>query len=97
MQVKQNFHHGNYFILNRKELLLFFLKQKRINNILCKSCKEKNCYICNRFAFIKEQLFKKMVFLKQCKIENNLFCGRFLIILKRPIGQIKTFLNLEFL
>ena len=64
MQVKQNFHHGNYFILNRKELLLFFLKQKRINNILCKCCKEKYCYICNRFAFIKEELLKNGFFEK---------------------------------
>ena len=64
MQVKQNFHHGNYFVLNRKELLLFFLKQKRINNILCKCCKEKYCYICNRFAFIKEELLKNGFFEK---------------------------------
>ena len=29
MQAKQNFHHGNYFTLNRKELLLFFSKTKK--------------------------------------------------------------------
>ena len=63
MQIKQNFHHENYFILNRKELLLFFLKQKR-TNILCKCCKRKYCYICNRFAFIKEELLKNGFFEK---------------------------------
>ena len=52
MELKENFHHGKYCILNRKELLLFFLNQKRIANILCKSCKEKNCYMRNRFAYI---------------------------------------------
>ena len=43
---------------------MFFLKQKRINKALCRSCKEKNCYICNRFAFIKEHLFKNGFFEK---------------------------------
>ena len=64
MELKENFHHGKYYILNRKELLSFFLKQKRIVNILCKICKEKNCYICNRFAYIKEELLKNGFFEK---------------------------------
>ena len=76
MQVKQNFHHGNYFILNRKELLLFFLKQKR-TNILCKCCKGKYCYICNLFAFIKEELLKNGFFEKMSDGQQPIFCQVF--------------------
>ena len=96
MELKENFHHGKYYILNRKELLSFFLKQKRIVNILCKSCKEKNCYICNRFAYIKEELLKNGFF-EKIPGDEQLFCGKFLITLKHQKFQIKTFLNLEFL
>ena len=79
MQLKQNFHHGNYLILNRKELLLFFLKQKRINNILCKSCEEKNGQqpvlweVFNNFKThnrADENIFKFRIF-----IEKNFFCN----------------------
>ena len=48
MELKENFHHGKYYILNRKELLSFFLKQKRIVNI----------------AYIKEELLKNGFFEK---------------------------------
>ena len=48
MELKENFHHGKYYILNRKELLSLFLKQKRIVNI----------------AYIKEELLKNGFFEK---------------------------------
>ena len=32
--------------------------------MLCKCCKEKYCYICNHFAFIKEELLKNVFFEK---------------------------------
>ena len=47
---------GEYFVMNRQELLGFFLQKRRNNTILCKNCKK--CYICNRFEYIKEQLEK---------------------------------------
>ena len=48
MELKENFHHGKHYILNRKELLSLFLKQKRIVNI----------------AYIKEELLKNGFFEK---------------------------------
>ena len=51
---------GEYFVMNRQELLGFFLQKRRNNTILCKNCKK--CYNCNRFEYIKEQLEKKCVF-----------------------------------
>ena len=47
---------GEYFVMNRQELLGFFLQKRRNNTILCKNCKR--CYNCNRFEYIKEQLEK---------------------------------------
>ena len=47
---------GEYFVMNRQELLGFFLQKRRNNTILCKNCKK--CYNCNRFEYIKEQLEK---------------------------------------
>ena len=54
---------GEYFVMNRQELLGFFLQKRRNNTILCKNCKK--CYNCNRFEYIKEQLEKNAFFERQ--------------------------------
>ena len=54
---------GEYFVINRQELLGFFLQKRRNNTILCKNCKK--CYNCNRFEYIKEQLEKNAFFERQ--------------------------------
>ena len=56
---------GEFFIMNRQELLGFFLQEKKNNTILCGNCKKEDCYNCNRFEYIKEQLEKNAFFERQ--------------------------------
>ena len=56
---------GNYYILNRQELLRFLIEKRRINTILCNRCKKDECYSCNRFNYIRNQLEKNAFFEKQ--------------------------------
>ena len=56
---------GEYFVMNRQELLGFFLQKRRNNTILCKNCKKEDCYNCNRFEYIEEQLEKIAFFERQ--------------------------------
>ena len=51
-----------YYIMNRQELFGFFLQKRRINTILCGHCQKDNCYNCNRFNHIREQLEKTHFF-----------------------------------
>ena len=51
-----------YYIMNRQELLGFFLQKRRNNTILCGRCQKDDCYNCNRFNYIREQLEKKIFF-----------------------------------
>ena len=92
---------GEYFVMNRQELLGFFLQKRRNNTILCKNCKK--CYNCNRFEYIKEQL-KKMRFSRDSLVQSknlghsNLCYGKFLRILKNHQTMlIKTLINLKFI
>ena len=88
MQQKVCQRHGELFIMNRQELLGFFLQEKRNITILCGNCKKEDCYNCNRFEYLKEQL-QKMHFLKDSLVQSknlghvNLCCGKFLMILKK--------------
>ena len=65
MQQKVCQRRGEFFIMNLQELLGFFLKEKRNNTILCGNCKKEDCYNCNRFEYIKEQLEKNAFFERQ--------------------------------
>ena len=60
MQPKVCPHCGEYFVMNRQELLGFFIqkKKKRINTILCGHCQKDECYNCNKFYYIRNQLEK---------------------------------------
>ena len=51
-----------YYIMNRQELFGFFLQKRRINTILCGRCQKDDCYNCNRFNYIREQLEKNHFF-----------------------------------
>ena len=42
----KSFSNGVYHILNRQELLVFFIQKRRINTILCNCCKKEDCYNC---------------------------------------------------
>ena len=53
---------GEYYIMNRQELLGFFLQKRRINTILYGRCQKDDCYNCNRFNYIREQLEKNHFF-----------------------------------
>ena len=56
---------GEYYIMNRQELLGFFLQKRRINTILCGRCQKDDCCNCNRFKYIREQLEKNAFFERQ--------------------------------
>ena len=56
---------GEYYILNRQELLGFFLQKRRINTIFCGCCQKDDCYDCNRFNYVREQLEKNAFFERQ--------------------------------
>ena len=58
MQPKVCPHCGQYFVMNRQELLGFFIEKKRINTILCGHCQKDECYNCNKFYYIRNQLEK---------------------------------------
>ena len=49
-------------LLNRQELLAFFLEKRRENINFCKNCKKDDCYSCNRFLYIRDQLEKNAFF-----------------------------------
>ena len=50
--------------MNRQDLLGFFLQKRRNYTILCGRCQKDDCYNCNRFTYIREQLEKKCFFRK---------------------------------
>ena len=53
---------GEYAVMNRQELLAFFLEKRRENINFCKNCKKDDCYSCNRFLYIRDQLEKNAFF-----------------------------------
>ena len=77
--IKTKFSSWKLFYFKQKITFIAFLKQKRINNILCKSCKEKNGQqpvlweVFNNFKThnrADENIFKFRIF-----IEKNFFCN----------------------
>ena len=40
---------GYYSILNRQEVLSWFLDKRRENQNVCDRCQKSDCYTCNRF------------------------------------------------
>ena len=51
---------GNFLVMNRQELLSFFLQTRRNKILLCNDCND--CYNCKRFEFIREEMDKKCLF-----------------------------------
>ena len=51
---------GNFLVMNRQELLSFFLQTRRNKILLCNDCN--NCYNCKRFEFIREEMDKNAFF-----------------------------------
>ena len=64
-------------IMNRQELLGFFLQKKRINTILCGRCQKDDCCNCNKFNYIREQLEKNAFFRKTRLAAPTNFMARF--------------------
>ena len=76
---------GNYYILNRQELLGFFIEKRRINSILCNPCKKDECYNCNTFDYIRNQLEKNAFFEKQDWLREPVLWQSFSILIKKQI------------
>ena len=75
---------GEYYIMNRQELLGFFLQKKRINTILCGRCQKDDCCNCNRFNYIREQLEKNAFFEKQDWLRQPISWQVFDDFIKKP-------------
>ena len=75
---------GEYYIMNRQELLGFFLQKKRINTILCGRCQKDDCCNCNRFNYIREQLEKNAFFGKQDWLRQPILWQVFDHFIKKP-------------
>ena len=84
MQPKVCPRRGVYFVMNRQELLGFFLQKRRINTIFCGECQKDECYDCKRFYYIRNQLeknaLKNKLDQRVSRGRTNRFCGRFLTI-----------------
>ena len=71
-----------YYIMNRRELFGFFLQKRRNYRILCGQSQKVDCYSCNSFNYIREEL-EKNAFFKRQRVDSgsaNQFYGRFLTI-----------------
>ena len=53
---------GHYSIMNRQEVLSWFLGKRRENQNACKRCQKSGCHTCHRFEYIREQLQKNAFF-----------------------------------
>ena len=62
---------GEYAVMNRQELLAFFLEKRRENINFCKSCKKDDCYTCNRFLYIRDQLEKNAFFIRDVGLKKD--------------------------
>ena len=47
---------GYYSILNRQEILSWFLDKRREIQNVCGRCQKSDCYTCNRHDYIRAQL-----------------------------------------
>ena len=47
---------GYYSILNRQEVLSWFLDKRRKKQNVCGRCQKSDCYTCNRLNYIRTQL-----------------------------------------
>ena len=54
-----------YLILIRQEILSWVLDKRRENQENCSCCQKADCYVCNKFNYIKTELQKKVCFEKQ--------------------------------
>ena len=55
---------GKYTVMDRNELLSFFLTQRRKNLNICKNCKKKQLLQLYKFNFIKSELERNAFFSK---------------------------------
>ena len=70
----------NFLVMNRQELLGFFLQIRRNKRLLCNDCN--HCYNCKRFEFIREEMDKNAFFTrdicpKRSPGQNSQYCGKF--------------------
>ena len=62
---------GEYAVMNRQELFAFFLEKRRENINFCKNCKKDDCYSCNRFLYIRDQLEKNAFFTRGVGLKKD--------------------------
>ena len=60
---------GKFLIMNRQELLGYFLQIRRNKKLLCNDCNE--CYNCKRFLFIREEMNKNAFFVRDTGPKNE--------------------------
>ena len=48
--------HGDYLILNRQEIMAWFLDKRKENQNYCGCCKKRKFFVCQRFDYIKKEL-----------------------------------------
>ena len=62
---------GKFLIMNRQELLGYFLQIRRNKKLLCNDCNE--CYNCKRFLFIRKEMNKNAFFVRDMGPKNELW------------------------
>ena len=76
---------GYYSILNRQEILSWFLDKRREIQNVCGRCQKSDCYTCNRHDYIRAQLEKNAYFKAQNRPRQP--------ILWQIIVMMKTFID----
>ena len=54
--------YGDYLILNRQEIMAWFLDKRKENQNYCGRCEKASCFVCQRFDYIKKQLQENAYF-----------------------------------
>ena len=62
---------GNFLVMNRQELLVFFLQIRRNKRLLCNDCND--CYNCKRSEFIREEMDKNAFFTRDIGPKKELW------------------------
>ena len=84
---------GYYSILNRQEVLSWFLDKRRENKNVCGRCQESDCYTCNRFNYVRTQLEINAYFEAQ-DWPHQPICDKYLkTLIKNQIVMTKTFID----
>ena len=54
--------YGDYLISNCQEIMPWFLDKRKENQNYCGRCEKANCFVCQRFDYIRKQLQENAYF-----------------------------------